>query len=528
MPFDHYLRLEPRQPNYDLDRGIQAEIGDPLWFLGRQWQMGEHQGEDAGSPVRIEAWVARRLLDLQGGDPGWDSQIVPPEAIIESEPGDWWTIGRRLRYGVRFRALVNIEALPAECFLRRPAKGSREYGTDLPAPYEEFSGGTEDREFLDGWSLWQRRVELGIPETSFPEIPASEPEDMWLSDQFAYHAQFSCNGHTLRVGRHGGGDIDWYSADGDVPFAPRVLEEGHEPEISGFPQQLTYPGVPNTRFWQIEDSKVDIGGYPPDTGHFPSMLLADLLSLHGTEWFLFPITSHAGHAVTIERVVVTDSFGERYDSREVENLRPPEDWSLFAVKGMGANTLLVWPTAITPLSGIPLEEVLLGVDEYSNLLWAVERRVNSRDIRTPSLQERQGRLAQPDQGFIDIPKDDYLYLPATDALPYWHPYQMEDTSQERHFLQARLVDYTAERVRLMEPEPMAQVLNDPTAEAGEPRHVISPAAIPANGILIERRWRLARDVNGLPVLWVQRQRKPLLAPPARQLRFDIMQGGEKL
>ena len=210
MPFDHYLRLEPRQPNYDLDRGIQAEIGDPLWFLGRQWQMGEHQGEDAGSPVRIEAWIARRLLDLQGGDPGWDSQIVPPEAIIESEPGDWWTIGRRLRYGVRFRALVNIETLPAECFLRRPAPGSREYGTDLPAPYEEFSGGTEDREFLDGWSLWQRRVELGIPETSFPEIPASEPEDMWLPDQFAYHAQFSCNGHTLRVGRHGGGDIDWY------------------------------------------------------------------------------------------------------------------------------------------------------------------------------------------------------------------------------------------------------------------------------------------------------------------------------
>ena len=27
MIFDHYLRLEPRQPNYDFDRGIQAEIG---------------------------------------------------------------------------------------------------------------------------------------------------------------------------------------------------------------------------------------------------------------------------------------------------------------------------------------------------------------------------------------------------------------------------------------------------------------------------------------------------------------------
>jgi hypothetical protein len=143
------------------------------------------------------------------------------------------------------------------------------------------------------------------------------------------------------------------------------------------------------------------------------------------------------------------------------------------------------------------------------------------------LPERQGRLAQPPEGIINIPKKEYIYLPAIDAMPYWHPYQVEDSGQARRFIQARLVDYTGEQARLMEPEPGAQVLNDPQAAGSEPVHVISPAAIPANGIVVERRWRLARDVNGLPVLWVQRQRKPLLAPPARQLRFDVMEEGNQ-
>src|SRR5512146_1453283 len=108
MIYDHHLRLEPRQPDYDFDRGIQAEIADPLWFLGRQWQMGEHQGEDAGSPVRVSAWVARRPVDPLGGDPALDPKVVPPEAIVEAEPGSWWTMGRRLRYGARFRPLVDV------------------------------------------------------------------------------------------------------------------------------------------------------------------------------------------------------------------------------------------------------------------------------------------------------------------------------------------------------------------------------------------------------------------------------------
>jgi hypothetical protein len=526
--YDQYVRLEPRQPNYDFDRGVQAEIGDPFWFLGRQWQMGEHQGEDAGSPVRVQAWVARRRLDSVGGDPRWDPTTVPPEAIIESEPGDWWTIGRRIRYGVRFKAMINLGLLSGEerarCILARPPQDSREYGTDLPSPYERFSGEAGDETWLDGWELWQRRVALGIPVASFPEIPTPEPADLWLADQLFYHANFTVADHTYTADRHPGGHVDWYTVDGDAPFPGRVLPA--EPEISAFPVQLTYPGAPNSRFWQIEDAAVDLGGYPPDRSHFPSMLLTDLLSSHGTEWFLFPITTEAGSTLTVEKVVVTDGFGQKWSSEDHVELQAPTDWSLFRVRytvGEDFTTLLVWPTALAPLTGATLEEVILGTDEYSNLLWAVERKVNSRSVRTPSRQERQERPVAPPKKAVNLSQQAYAYLPAVDAVPYWHPYQLDESGGVRRFVQARLADYSGPVAKLMQPTPASRLLKDDRIAAPPPVHAIDPSAVPVNGLALDRRWMLARDTTGEPVLWISRLRKPLQTPPARQLRFDVME-----
>ena len=44
-------RLEGRPRRHDFERALRAEIRDPLWLLTKQWQMGEFQGDDAGSPV---------------------------------------------------------------------------------------------------------------------------------------------------------------------------------------------------------------------------------------------------------------------------------------------------------------------------------------------------------------------------------------------------------------------------------------------------------------------------------------------
>src|SRR5712692_2720281 len=57
-------RLEGRARSADLERSLRAEVRDPLWFLTRQWQYGEFEGEDAGSP--IDARIAYETYRLDG------------------------------------------------------------------------------------------------------------------------------------------------------------------------------------------------------------------------------------------------------------------------------------------------------------------------------------------------------------------------------------------------------------------------------------------------------------------------------
>ncbi len=49
-----WQRVEGRSIHDDLLPGLAAQIADPLWMLARQWQFGEFQGEDVGSPVHVE------------------------------------------------------------------------------------------------------------------------------------------------------------------------------------------------------------------------------------------------------------------------------------------------------------------------------------------------------------------------------------------------------------------------------------------------------------------------------------------
>ncbi len=61
--FGSWVRFEPRARADDFSQGLEARIADPLWMLARQWQMGEFQGEDNGSPVRVNLEYQNTKLD---------------------------------------------------------------------------------------------------------------------------------------------------------------------------------------------------------------------------------------------------------------------------------------------------------------------------------------------------------------------------------------------------------------------------------------------------------------------------------
>lgn len=520
--FTTYSRLEPRPNERNLEAGFQAAIYDPVWFLGRQWQMGEHQGENASSPIWVNYSLRSRAI--AASDPRFDPTIMPAEAIVESEIDDWWTMGRRVRIGKQLAAAHPGLKAQADLLFVTP-----------PPPYEHFQSQ------VDGRAVWRKRAELGIDAGEFgAEIPP-DSTPAWINEEMLYEQSaenaFVAADQRLTVQRHRGGRMDWHSVDAS-PLAGGAEAVLEEKEIEAIPTQLHYPGAPANRWWQIEDAEVDIGGYAPDSAHTPTALLTELIFSHSDDWFLFPVSSkkghRAGHVVAIASLQVQDAFGRTYDSTEInaageplwQGLQAPQDWTLFKVDGvaegdpgLAPEDLILWHVAELPLESIPFERVQFGLDEESNLLWAVERTIAGREVEARVSDPADENLhpkfnsGKPSGDTRNGKGKEYAYVPAQGIVPYWHPYEVGEVNLKRRLVQRRLVDLSRQKPFLM-PAPQAEILQTQS---------LLPLAIPSNGVEIERRWQLARDMNGAPVLWVQRQRRTLMSPPARRLRFDVME-----
>src|SRR5690349_2609261 len=91
-----WIRLEPRARDDDMTDAVHARVYDPLWLLARQWQTGEFQGEDTGTPV-IARWradsapVTRYFAgaikkDTQTSASKYDARAMPLEALVERQP----------------------------------------------------------------------------------------------------------------------------------------------------------------------------------------------------------------------------------------------------------------------------------------------------------------------------------------------------------------------------------------------------------------------------------------------------------
>ena len=504
MTWEHYRRLEPEPPYTDLQRGFAAEVADPLWMLGRQWQVGEHAGEDASSPVLVELQVAHTPLETVAG---LDPTLVPAEVILEGGTEDWWTIGRRIRVGRAVGASLSAEQRQACAF------------GELPSPYGDAFVGEPD-----GLTAWRAGL-----------IPAGDPSvegltvrpDFWQSETLTYEARLPVGGTALAVSGHDGGEVDWYTADADGPlpapaFALRQV----------VPQRLQYPGAPAPRWWQIEDAAVDIGGFPPDRAHLATALLIELICDHANDWFTVPIPSPApppdggasppssGVVVTLSGMRVKDGFDQWWDltippGKEDPPAAPdeaPGPWSLYRTRGLDRSSLVVWPTAPTPLSGPTLDDILLAVDEDANLMWAVELTADglqlalSADASAALLETQRTKTRH------------FTYQPSTTLPDHWYPYRIETRAAPagRVFVQGLVADLS-HSPPTPQPGPRSDLIG---AAQG---HELAASAVPNQGIRLERRYALARGTDGSPLLWRQRRRLPVLAGPVSHLRFDLLQ-----
>src|SRR5271170_2719315 len=110
-----WARLQLDTSDATLARAHQVQVRDALWFLARQWQVGEFAGFDGGSPIAANYQLQQAVLTAYQPNPSTAVTAPPVEAItsgdpplevhVESEPFALGLHGS-VQLGLRFEGIV--------------------------------------------------------------------------------------------------------------------------------------------------------------------------------------------------------------------------------------------------------------------------------------------------------------------------------------------------------------------------------------------------------------------------------------
>lgn len=107
-PFIAWNRLEGRPRKKDFESVLKAKIHDPLWMLGRQWQMGEFKGNDTGSGILARVQMDYARISQQAtlnGSPSTYSGELPLEPLVERITHRW-SVKERILMGKKWLSFL--------------------------------------------------------------------------------------------------------------------------------------------------------------------------------------------------------------------------------------------------------------------------------------------------------------------------------------------------------------------------------------------------------------------------------------
>jgi hypothetical protein len=439
-------RLEPQSVSGDPGPGAVAAIADPLWMLGRQWQLGELLGEDVGSPVSVKvqhralpvtAWAPAGRSD--GGDGPVDEPTWRPwpanavlDELVEHVPqaderrGLRWRAETGAQLEEMLREAGHEEAaqalLAAHPLELAPDPGDPDGRLD-PAALRLFGAlqgsacdGRAARQALEGgdpgWISGAPDPD-GAREVAqrWLRWAAGSPEGggAWttsrLEHRFLLRFGHGADAVVVQATAFGQGSARWHhfewlegtrldlNGDTDLPAVQSTTDV-----MLATP--LRYPGMPADRYWQLEEGGVDVSRIEAQPHDLARLCLAEFALVSADDWLLVPVDGSRGAVNQVEKVWVTTTFGETFEIAESGADRRTRGFRMFEVTSAAGNSLpgiVLPPAAATPLNGEPLEEVVFLRDETANLGWAVERVVPgaSGDARPRSAEPPPQRPAPP-------------------------------------------------------------------------------------------------------------------------------------
>jgi hypothetical protein len=542
-----WTRVEGTTVSADLEPGLQARLGDPLWLLARQWQVGEFSGEDAASPVQVRAkvtWHPLGEVRVAGGDPEpLDPDREPLESRVECE--QVWAGPARFRLAAEagLQLLRLAEAAGADAGLADRLRLA--YPLRLPPDDRADPRGRLELELLATRSFDAAALAAALRAGEALDPAVAPVADRWLAgiDGFAVlppdgrvggwdpermeygfevaAPRFTGDGTRLLAAGYPGGHLDWHAYDLPADAAPTLAAGAVERGIEMVPVPLAYAGMPAPRWWAFEDGAVywgDIQGGPQDLARY---LVAAFATLAGDDWSLMPVDLPRGVLAQVAAVEVVDSFGHVHPihstaAQDFAREDAARAWRFFELTGdpapaAGQAPRLLLPAALPPHeNGTPVEEVLFLRDQGANLAWAVERVVESIAGRRV-FRAATAPTAEP--GPPPAPGT-WGYTLSTPVPPHFVP-----------LVPVRTDDPAAPAMRLQRGR--LATADGSTGAFGlvlEPdrRLLLHEEEIPASGLRVTRGFQLCRSPDGGLHLWAGRRKRPGRDPVAPALRHDVV------
>ncbi|HEX7745059.1 MAG TPA: hypothetical protein VF462_07345 [Micromonosporaceae bacterium] len=427
-------RLEGRPRTHSFDRALKAEVRDALWMLTRQWQLGEFQGDDAGSPV-----LARACIDVApitrfqaGSGPARPLDADRPlESTVESRPlplsagAQYLSLDLRLLVGRRWLKLLTREAArPGGLSADYRDAYRQQYQILVPDPsrpadaaicahpdaWQQVSAAAGRT--MDGIALLAHLAEpdgqayddIGAAGSDQPKLaalatrlagwfadliqaPAAEGSEAWTASRLEYQFGLSAPGYAMRAEEYSQGHLDWYALQrqaGEIDAAAEPAPSAPERRVHTFlPASIVFEGMPNTRWWAFEDRRTNFGEVRPDSTDLGKLLLLEFGLIYANDWFVLPYTVPIGTVIEVKGIAVSTVFGERFWVEPVRELPAQEwqRWSMFALTpdeseaASPAVRLVLLPVTPHVQESRPVEEVVFIRDEMANMVWGIERRV---------------------------------------------------------------------------------------------------------------------------------------------------------
>jgi hypothetical protein len=525
----YWSQLQPSPRTPAIASGLAAPVRDPAWLLARQWQLGEFQGLDGGSPayVRIGSHTMPFDSAALGGKtvPLTPGQLLEPVLQAETPQAD---LATRAEVGQTFEALVpaTIAGLYRAAYPIIPAAADADPDekrfrsicagrvTDGVALYQAAKAPKTQHHALPttpSLSASQRQIALHAinafidwVEATWGTFATSEPP-AWDPARLDYTATVSADGLTLTAEPDAEGALDWYAFDLAAGTAPT----GAPAMTSVIPGHVRFRGMPNPRWWDFESSATDFGALLTDTRDLSKLLFADFLLIHGDDWYLARLDVPTGSLCWIDSLTVTDVFGT---TTPIPRADAPAGsaWTIFSTTDQstgGTQPFLITPASASAAlqASTPLEELHLLRDETADMAWAIERIVEN-TTGTPTTLNVIPEPTTPTNPPVTL-----AYQLATAVPANWFPL-LPVNSTGGLALVAGTVEGSTQTPETL----LLQQLS--SNELQLPQHEISRA-----GLKLQRVACRTRTPDGASTVWIARRRHIGAGEASSGLRYDQAQ-----